>query len=75
MNDKLVPVAAQLDPIEANLAKVHLEENGIETFLYGEESVGVLPPLSLTGRGVQVMVREADLARATELLAEHRKSS
>lgn len=74
MSEQLVAVASRLDPIEANLAKVHLEENGIEAFLYGEESVGALPPLTVAGTGVQVMVREADAQRAKELLAEHRKS-
>lgn len=74
MNDKLVAVATHLDPVEANLLKIHLEESGIDAYLSGEDAVGVFPPLAVSTPGVQVLVRDVDVARANELLEEHRKS-
>lgn len=74
MADELVSIAEKLDPIEANLCKVYLEEAGIESFLYGEDAVGTFSPLTVAGPGVQVMVRAADAARAKAVLAERASS-
>lgn len=74
MPDKLVPIATHLTPVEANLAKIHLEESGIEAFVSGEDAVGAFPPLAVASSGVEVLVREVDAERAIALLEEHRKA-
>lgn len=52
---------------EANLVKARLESEGI-TAIVQSDDVGSMTPTLITVRGVQVLVREEDRARAMESL-------
>ena len=43
MEDKLVTVAKFTNSMDAHLAQIRLEENGIESALVGEDSASMLP--------------------------------
>ena len=62
----LATFANQLD---AQVATRHLEECGIPVVVNSDDCGGLLPPLSIVG-GYQLLVTEADRARATEALQE-----
>lgn len=63
-----VTVARYLDVTEAQLARVRLGGEGIEAFVI--EGAGFNPLLSGAVGGVQLQVRERDIDRAREILAE-----
>jgi type III secretory pathway lipoprotein EscJ len=52
---------------EANLVKARLESDGIDSVVQADD-VGSTTPTLITVRGVRVLVREQDLARAMEAL-------
>jgi type III secretory pathway lipoprotein EscJ len=52
---------------EANLVKARLESDGIASVVQSDDA-GSMTPTLITVRGVRVMVRETDLARAMEAL-------
>jgi type III secretory pathway lipoprotein EscJ len=52
---------------EANLVRARLESEGI-TAIVQSDDVGSMTPTLITVRGVQVLVREEDQARAMESL-------
>jgi hypothetical protein len=54
---------------EAELARAHLEGNGIVARIEGQHAIGVLPLEAIALGGVRVLVRADDLERAQELLA------
>ncbi|MDX5319678.1 MAG: DUF2007 domain-containing protein [Bacteroidota bacterium] len=59
-------------PIEANLAKDLLQEQGIPCFLTNELNSQMLPHLNgLLGAGIQLIVDESNAEQATALLAAH----
>jgi hypothetical protein len=69
MSDEWTPVAEKLTSVEANLARVHLQAAGIEALL--DEDAGAAT-WAVTGiSGVRVLVRQAELERAAEVLAAH----
>ncbi len=55
--------------IQANLIKGRLENEGIRSFLTNENFSTLMPNFNrIMGSGVQVMIDEADVERATEIL-------
>jgi hypothetical protein len=70
MEQRVVPVASYGSRPEAELARGLLESVGIPAFVSADDAGGMRPPLQLT-QGVRLMVREADLARARRVLADH----
>jgi hypothetical protein len=56
--------------VEELLARGLLESVGIPAFVSADDAGGMRPPLQLS-QGVRLMVREADLARARRVLADH----
>jgi putative signal transducing protein len=54
--------------LEAEMARGLLESAGLEAWLASDDAGGAYP-FQLSGGGVQLMVGEADLAAARELLA------
>ncbi len=48
MADKLVTVAKFTNSVDAHLAKMRLEANGIESVLMGEDSASMLPIPQIT---------------------------
>jgi hypothetical protein len=71
MSDKLVFVAAFNMPVEAELARGLLEEDGIKTFLTGGGSVNVFSGVQGLGGQIRLQVADADADRAAEILAPH----
>jgi hypothetical protein len=65
----LVTVAAFLDTAEAELAKERLELEGIEAFVIGAQTAGVMPFLTGPTGGVRLQVSPRDADRAREILA------
>lgn len=63
---KLVTVTAFIDPNEAHITKGLLESEGIEAWIFDELATAYIP--IITG-GVRLVVKQADLARAKEILS------
>ncbi len=53
--------------IEANLVKARLSTEGIEALVQSDDA-GSMTPTLITVRGVRVLVRETDRARAMDVL-------
>lgn len=60
-----VTIATLSNPIDANIAKDVLQREGIECFL-ADENISRIYPTSAFG--VRLMIDEADVARAKEIL-------
>lgn len=52
---------------EAELVRGRLEVNGIDAIIQADEAAGLYPQFE-AARGVQVLVRDSDLAEAMEIL-------
>ncbi len=74
MDEKLV-TAAQFDtPENAHLAKIDLENAGIQCFV-GDENMPIAGLYyTLSAGGIKILVRESDLERARQTLQEARNS-
>jgi hypothetical protein len=66
---ELVPVTSVNDMALASIIKGVLEQGGIEAFLSGSGAEDVFP--TATMESVQVLVDEADLERALDLLDQY----
>ena len=66
--DDLVTVASFPDVAEAELAKERLELEGIEAFVIGGQTAGVMPFLTSSSGGVRLHVSPLDADRAGEVL-------
>jgi hypothetical protein len=63
------------DSFEANLIKDKLEDEGIECFLTNENFTSLFPNYNgILGSGIQVMIDEKDLERATEIIQDKRSA-
>lgn len=69
MSDRLVPIRSFGNRMEAEMAHEQLEEEGIPSYVSGDDAGGMRPPLQLT-QGVNLIVREADVERAEAILGE-----
>jgi hypothetical protein len=65
--DDLVAVRTFLNHIDADLAKSALEAAGIASAISADDAGGTRPHLWV-GAGVRLLVRQADLERAVEVL-------
>jgi len=70
MSDDLRTVASFNTPIEADIARNHLEAAGIQAFLADDQTIGWLWHLGTALQGVKLLVAESDLARAIETLQQ-----
>ncbi len=68
MADRLITIANFSEPLEANLAKIKLESEGIKCFLVGENFVATYWLLSTADRGVKLQVNKSEAERALEIL-------
>ena len=59
------------DKIEAELAKGMLESEGIESFISGDDAGGMRPDLLAGLGGAKLLVKEADLHKALEILSAY----
>ncbi len=64
----LITVASFPDLPEAELAKERLENEGVVAFVLHENTAGVMPFLTSSGKGIQVQVKSTDAERAREIL-------
>ena len=67
---KLILAAEYNDEASANIAQGMLENNGIKSNVEGSNMVSLYPGAQIWNP-VRLMVREEDLAAATELLRDH----
>ena len=67
MNEELVAVRVFDNTIDAEMARDLLQDQGIASYVSGDAAGGIDPALELT-QGVRLIVRETDLARATQRL-------
>lgn len=70
MHENLVTVETFSDQVRAELARQRLEQAGIPTYLNGEATTGAFVGLGRNFSTIKLEVREEDLERARELLAE-----
>jgi hypothetical protein len=63
MEEKFVTVARFDNNMDAHLAQILLEENGIESTIVGEESANVLPIAQITSVELCVAAEKADEAK------------
>jgi hypothetical protein len=70
----LVTVRTFTNEADAELAKTQLKSAGIRCFLSGDDCGGLRPALTMT-RGIKVVVRADDGARAAEILGEENLNS
>ncbi|MHC4904908.1 MAG: putative signal transducing protein [Planctomycetota bacterium] len=67
-DQKLVPIAEFEGSFDAELAKLALENAGIESVVFGEDLLAVLPHINAIK--VELRVFEADAERAQQVLAQ-----
>ena len=67
-DQKLVPIAEFEGSFDAELAKLALEKEGIESVIFGEDLVTMLPHINAIR--VELRVFEPDVERAEEILAK-----
>jgi len=70
MAENLKTLTTFTTPFEAEIVRNRLEAAGVQAFLGDEQTVGWLWHLGIALHGVKVMVAEADLPRALEILEE-----
>lgn len=68
-DEKLITVAEFESGFDAELAKVALENEGIESVVFGEDLVVNLPHIQTIH--IELRVFEKDLEQAMRILAEH----
>ncbi len=69
MEHKLTTIATFNTPAEAELTRIFLEEGGITAYLADAETVGMNWMFGVGVGGVKLQVAEADVRRATGILA------
>jgi hypothetical protein len=75
MEDTVITLKTFMFPADAYPLMGHLESEGIECFLDGENTVGAHPFLSNAIGGVRLQIKSPDLARAKEILNELEKDT
>ncbi len=71
ITEKLVTVLEVEQDFEAEIARVALEEAGIESTVLGGDLIANMPPLEVIK--IEVQVFEKDVAKALEVLEEQKK--
>ncbi len=59
-----------LNPLDANITKGLLESNGIEAFIFDENTLSIDPILTTALGGIRLMVRSSDFGDALAILKE-----
>ena len=72
--NELVTLATFPTPDRAGFLRNLLEAEGIHAYLADETAAGMMWLLNTAMGGVKVQVAESDVARATEILEEHRQT-
>jgi hypothetical protein len=66
--DDLVTIASFPDTAEAELAKERLQLEGVDAFVIGGQTAGVMPYLTGPTGGVRLQVAALDAEKAREIL-------
>lgn len=69
MEEKQIVVGQYANEIEAELAKGHLQNSGIASFIFKDDGGGMLPSLQNV-EGVQLMVVESESIQAKKILQQ-----
>jgi hypothetical protein len=64
----LVTIATFADVPEAELAKERLQLEGIDAFVFSENTAGIMPFLNPATGGIRLQVQPQDAERAREIL-------
>lgn len=67
-NSNLIKLIAFDNAIDANLLKLSLENEGIDTYIFDENTVTIDPLISIAIGGIKVMVKESDLELARKVV-------
>jgi len=59
-----------LNPLDANITKGLLESNGIEAFIFDENTLSIDPILTTALGGIRLMVRSTDYENALAIIKE-----
>jgi hypothetical protein len=71
MTDEFVTIATFLNPTEAYLAKLRLEEEDIESYVLDENMGNILVGvLQLSTGGIRLQVKQTEAERATAILEQ-----
>ncbi len=70
MKSKQIVIGKFQNEIDAEIAKGHLESEGIESYIWKDDSGGMLLSLN-TIEGIKLVVAEEDAERAKEILGEN----
>ena len=68
-NSTLIKLIAFDNAIDANLLKLSLENEGIETYIFDENTINIDPLISYAIGGVKVMIKESDLEYVRKVVA------
>jgi hypothetical protein len=75
MDDKIIKIARFGDYIQANMAKISLEAEGIQCFLGGENFVATYGLFSNAIGTIELCIKESDKQQAEEILRESASNS
>jgi len=75
MDEKIIKIARFSDYIQANIAKISLESEGIQCFLGGENFVATYGLYSSAVGGVELCIKESDKQQAEEILSKSTPNS
>ena len=67
MSDETVVIKTFSNETDAAMAQQMLTESGVRAFIFKDDAGGMEPQLQLTG-GVRLVVNQADVKRAREIL-------
>ena len=68
LDTNLVAIASYPSEPEAEMAKGALESAGIESMILGDSAGGMEPSVAFAHGGYQILVKEADVETAKEML-------
>jgi len=75
MDEKIITIARFGDYIQANMAKISLEAEGIQCFLGGENFVATYGLFSNAIGAIELCIKESDKQQAEEILRESASNS
>jgi hypothetical protein len=75
MDDKLKALKNYESMVEALFDQELLRENNIETSIYNEDTVDLLPMFSEINNGLRIVVLEKDYENALKILEEYKNNT
>ncbi|MCK4913885.1 MAG: DUF2007 domain-containing protein [Planctomycetes bacterium] len=75
MDEKFITIATFNEPLQARLAKIKLNEEGIKCFLSGENFAATYWPTQAITGGVKLQVKNNDVEKAIEVLKNNQTNT